>query len=167
MKHVKLDRIDLIILREMQKDGRITNVELSQKAGISAPPCLRRVRALEQAGFIRGYHADIAPDKLGYGMSIFIHVGLANHAESDLLHFAKLVEGWPQVRESYMLTGDSDFLLKVVTQDWEAFQKFLTSQLAGAPNVNHVKSFPTMRRTKYEAGIPIDEASASVETAKE
>lgn len=168
MKHVKLDRIDLIILREMQKNGRITNVELSEKAGISAPPCLRRVRALEKAGYIRGYHADIAPDKLGYGMSIYIHVGLANHAESDLNHFAKLVEGWPQVRESYMLTGDSDFLLKVVTQDWEAFQKFLTSQLAGAQNVNHVKSFPTMRRTKYEPGIPIEEpASALPDTAKE
>lgn len=167
MKHVKLDRIDLIILREMQKDGRVTNVELAQKAGISAPPCLRRVRALEQAGYIRGYHADIAPDKLGYGMSIFIHVGLANHAESDLVHFAKLVDTWPQVRESYMLTGDSDFLLKVVTHDWETFQKFLTSQLAGAPNVNHVKSFPTMRRTKYEPGIPIDESPAPVESAKE
>lgn len=156
MKHVKLDRIDLTILREMQKNGRVTNVELAQKAGISAPPCLRRVRALEQAGFIRSYHADVAPDKMGYGMTVFIHVGLANHAESDLLHFAKTVDTWPQVRESYMLTGDSDFLLKVVAEDWEAFQKFLTSQLTGVPNVNHVKSFPTMRRTKYEPGIPID-----------
>lgn len=167
MKHVKLDRIDLTILREMQNDGRITNVELAQKAGISAPPCLRRVRALEQAGYIRGYHADIAPDKMGFGLSVYIHVGLANHAESDLTHFAKMVDTWPQVRESYMLTGDSDFLLKVVTQDWESFQKFLTSQLAGAPNVNHVKSFPTMRRTKYAPGIPIDEPKPSPASAKD
>jgi len=156
MKHVKLDRIDLTILHEMQKEGRITNVDLAQKAGISAPPCLRRVRALEESGYIRGYHAEIAADKMGFGMTVYIHVGLANHAESDLNHFAKLVDGWPQVRESFMLTGDSDFLLKVVTEDWESFQKFLTTQLTSAPNVNHVKSFPTMRRTKFAPGIPIE-----------
>lgn len=161
MKNVKLDRIDLTILQEMQKNGRITNVELAEKAGISAPPCLRRVRALEDAGYIRGYHADIAPDKMGFGMVVFIHVGLANHGESDLANFSKLLETWPQVRESYMLTGDSDFLLKVVAEDWEAFQKFLTTQLTSAPNVNHVKSFPTMRRAKYEAGIPIDIKAAT------
>jgi DNA-binding Lrp family transcriptional regulator len=159
MKRVKLDHIDLVILNEMQKDGRITNVDLAEKAGISAPPCLRRVRALEQAGFIRGYHADIAPDKMGFGLTVFIHVGLANHSESDLAHFTKLVDSWPQVRESYMLTGDSDFLLKVVSEDWESFQKFLTTQLTTAPNVMHVKSAPAMRRTKFEAGVPIDTKS--------
>lgn len=157
MKHVKLDRIDLRILRELQKDGRMTNVDLAKVAGISAPPCLRRVRALEEAGFIRGYHADVAPDKMGFGLTVFIHVGLANHSEADLTHFAKQVESWPQVRESYMLTGDSDFLLKIVAEDWEAFQKFLTTQLTAAPNVIHVKSAPAMRRTKYEPGVPIDD----------
>ena len=157
MKHVKLDSIDLIILRELQKNGRITNVELSKRAGLSAPPCLRRVRALEEAGYIRGYHADVAPDKMGFGLTVFIHVGLANHSEADLNHFAKQVDSWPQVRASYMLTGDSDFLLKVVSEDWESFQKFLTTQLTAAPNVIHVKSAPAMRRTKYAAGVPIEE----------
>jgi len=156
MKHVKLDRIDLTILRELQKDGRKTNVDLAKIAEISAPPCLRRMRSLEESGLIRGYHADVAPDKLGYGLTVFIHVGLANHAESDLIDFAKLLDTWPAVRESYMMTGDSDFLIKVVAKDWEAFQKFLTSQLAAAPNVNHVKSYPAMRRTKYQPGVPID-----------
>lgn len=155
MKNVKLDHIDLTILNEMKKDGRITNVELAKRAGISAPPCLRRVRALEEAGFIKGYHADIAPDKLGYSLTVFIHVGLANHKESDLIRFAEMIEAWPEVRESYMLTGDSDFLIKVVAENWEGFQKFLTSKLTGAPNVNHVKSFPAMRRTKYAPGVPI------------
>ncbi len=155
MKHVKLDRIDLTILRELQKDGRVTNVDLSKTADISAPPCLRRVRALEEAGYIRGYHADVAPDKLGFGLTVFIHVGLANHTEADLMHFAKQCDHWPQVRESYMMTGDSDFLIKVVAEDWEAFQKFLTTQLTAAPNVNHVKSYPAMRRTKFEPGVPI------------
>ena len=166
MKNVKLDRIDLIILREIQKNGRITNVDLAALAGISAPPCLRRMRALEEAGFIRGYHADVAPDKMGFGMTVFIHVGLANHAESDLLHFAKMVDGWPLVRESYMLAGDTDFLLKVVAEDWEAFQKFITTQLTNAPNVIHVKSFPTIRRAKYEAGIPIEVKARASELEK-
>ena len=161
MKRVKLDRIDLRILRELQKDGRITNVDLAKIVGISAPPCLRRVRALEESGFIRGYHADVAPDKLGFGITVFIEVSLVNHTENDLSHFAKLVEGWPQVRECYMLTGDYDFLLKVVAEDWENFQKFFSSQLSAASNIQHTKSFPAMRRTKYESGVPIDEKSGA------
>src|SRR5579863_7751554 len=105
MKHVKLDTIDRLILRELQEDGRMTNVELAKHVGISAPPCLRRVRALEEAGFIRGYHADVASDKLGFGITVFTQVSLANHGESDVQNFAKLVESWPQVRECYMMTG--------------------------------------------------------------
>lgn len=155
MKNVKLDKIDRIILRELQENGRITNVDLAEKAQISAPPCLRRVRGLEESGYIKGYHADIAAEKLGFGLTVFIHVGLANHTEADLANFARLIDGWPQVRAAYMLTGDSDYLLKVVSEDWETFQKFLTSQLTAAPNVAHVKSFPAMRRTKYAPGIPI------------
>lgn len=157
MKHVKLDRIDLRILRELQKDGRMTNVELAKRVGISAPPCLRRARALEEAGYIRGYHADVAADKLGYGITVFTLVTLTNHAESDLLSFARLAESWPQVRECYMMTGDADFIIRIVAEDWESFQKFLTHDLAGAPNVARVKSAPAMQRTKYEPGVPIDE----------
>ncbi len=160
MKHVKLDRIDLNMLRALQKDGRMTNVDLAKLVGISAPPCLRRLRALEESGFIRGYHADVAGEKLGFGMTVFIHVGLGNHAENDLNHFAALLDSWPQVRESYMLTGDTDFLLKVVCEDWESFQRFLTSQLAATQNVTHVKSSPAMRRTKFAPGAPIDDKSA-------
>ncbi len=161
MKHVKLDRIDLRILRELQKDGRITNVDLAKLVGISAPPCLRRVRALEEAGYIRGYHADVASEKLGYGITVFTQVSLANHAESDLLAFAKLAESWPQIRECYMMTGDADFMIKIVAEDWEGFQRFLTTQLAAAPNVSHVKSAPAVRRTKYEPGVPIDDKNGT------
>ena len=167
MKHVKLDRIDLRILRELQKDGRMTNVELAQRVGISAPPCLRRVRALEESGYIRGYHADVAADKLGFGITVFTLVSLTNHAESDLQNFAKLAESWPQVRESYMMTGDSDFLIKIVAEDWEAFQKFLTHQLAGSPNVAHYKSAPAMQRTKFEPGVPIDDKNGAAPPKKE
>lgn len=161
MKHFKLDRIDLRILRELQKDGRMTNVDLAQRVGISAPPCLRRVRALEESGYIRGYHADVASDKLGFGITVYTLVSLTNHAESDLQNFAKLAESWPQVRECYMMTGDSDFLIKIVAEDWEAFQKFLTHQLAGSPNVAHYKSAPAMQRTKFEPGVPIDDKNGA------
>jgi len=167
MKHVKLDRIDLRILRELQKDGRMTNVDLAKHVGISAPPCLRRVRALEEAGFIRGYHADVAADKLGFGITVFTMVSLTNHAESDLLNFAKLCDSWPQVRECYMMTGDADFIIKIVAEDWEAFQKFLTHQLAGAPNVAHYKSAPAMQRTKYDPGVPIDDKNGAAPLKKE
>jgi len=159
MKHVKLDRIDLRILRELQKDGRMTNVELAKHVGISAPPCLRRVRALEESGYIRGYHADVAAEKLGYGITVFTLVSLTNHTESDLNNFAKMCEGWPEVRECYMMTGDADFIIRIVAEDWEAFQNFLTHKLAGAPNIAHYKSAPAMQRTKYEPGVPIDDKS--------
>jgi DNA-binding Lrp family transcriptional regulator len=157
MKHVKLDRVDKIILRELQDNGRITNVELAQKAGISAPPCLRRVRALEEAGYIRGYHADIVGEKLGYGMISFMLVSISRHSEVDLVNFVNMVESWPEVRFCYMLTGDADFLVKVVTKDLASFQNFLTSRMISAPNVAQVKSLPAVRRTNYHAGFPIPE----------
>ncbi len=157
MKNVKLDRIDRIILRELQENGRITNVELAQKAGISPPPCLRRTRALEEAGYIRGYHADIVPEKMEYNLTVFIQVTLSHHAEKDLDNFAKLLQSWPQVRFCYMLAGDPDFLIKVVSKNWPAFQEFLTKQLVAAPNVDQIKSLPTVRRTHYNAGVPIEE----------
>jgi len=156
MKHVKLDSTDRTILRLLQESGRLANIDLAQKVGLSAPTCLRRVRALESAGYIRGYHADIVAEKMGFGLTVFVLVALNNHAESDLAHFAKIVDGWPEVRACHMLTGDSDFLLHILTEDWEAFQKFLTSRLTTVPNVAHVKSFPAMRRTKHETGVLIE-----------
>src|ERR671912_2198013 len=107
MRRVKLDRIDRRILRDLQADGRMTNVELARRAGISAPPCLRRVRALEESGYIRGYHADINPEALGFGVTIFAQVGLASQAEADLKAFEELVRSWPEVRECHMLAGET------------------------------------------------------------
>jgi DNA-binding Lrp family transcriptional regulator len=156
MRHVKLDRIDRRILRDLQADGRMTNVELARRAGISAPPCLRRVRALEEAGFIRGYHADLNAEMLGYGVTVFAHVGLNSQAESDLKAFEALIRTWPEVREASMLAGETDFLLKIVAEDWDAYQKFLTSKLTAAPNVSHVKSALSIRTSKYEPGVPIE-----------
>ncbi len=162
MSRVKLDRIDLKILRELQTDGRMTNLELAKRVGISAPPCLRRVRALKKAGYILGYHADVAPDMLGFGITAFVAVELTNHSEADFDRFVAVAEGWPNVRECHMLTGDADFLLKVVAKDLDAFQKFITSQLASAQNVHHVKSSLAMKRAKCEYGVPLDEAISTM-----
>lgn len=155
MRRSKLDKIDRRILRDLQADGRITNVDLAHRAGISAPPCLRRVRALEEAGLIRGYHAEINPEALGFGVTVFAQVGLASQAESDLRAFELLVSSWPEVREAHMLAGETDFLLKVVASDWDSYQRFLTTKLTAAPNITQVRSSLAIRASKFEPGVPI------------
>ena len=156
MARLKPDRVDLRILRDLRDRGRMTNVELARRAGISPPPCLRRVRALERAGCIRGYHADIDPAALGFGVTVFANVGLHSQAEADLNAFEALVESWPEVRECHMLAGETDFVLKVVATDWDAYQRFLTTKLTAAPNVSVVKSALAVRTSKSRPGVPIE-----------
>ena len=156
MAKVKLDRIDRKILSELQKDGRITNVELAERVGISAPPCLRRVRALEDNNFIMGYHAHLDANILGYGVTVFAQVGLASQSEADLKRFIEQTQGWGQVRECYMVAGEADFLLKIVAADWDDYQQFLTQHLTATPNVSHIKSSLTVKLCKYEPGIPVN-----------
>ena len=155
MQRVKLDRIDRQILSDLQRDGRMTNVKLAKRSGISAPPCLRRVRALEEGGYIRGYHADLEPKALGYNVTIFAMVGLTSQAEADLEAFERIIADWPEVRECYMLAGETDFLLKIVAADWDAYQNFLTSRLTAAKNVSHVKSALSIRASKIAPGVPV------------
>lgn len=155
MRHVKLDDIDYRILENLQKSGRITNVELAEKVGITAPPCLRRVRALEQAGFIRGYHADLDGEAMGFGLTVFAMVGLHSQAECDLRAFEQLVAEWPLVRETYMLNGEIDFILKIVARDLAQFQTFLTTRLTPAPNVDSVKTSLSIRCAKKLNGVPV------------
>lgn len=161
MVQVKLDRIDLKILRDLQDNGRMTNVKLAKRVGISPPPCLRRVRTLEQTDCIRGYHADVNPASLGFGVTVFAHVGLSSQAETDLVAFEKLVESWPEVRECHMLAGETDFLIKIVAIDWDCYQKFLTSRLTPAPNVSVVKSALAIRTGTHRPGVPISIEGAS------
>jgi DNA-binding Lrp family transcriptional regulator len=156
MQRVKLDRIDRRILIDLQADGRMTNVELAHRAGISAPPCLRRVRALEEAGFIRGYHAETDALALGYHVMVFAQVGLSSQADTDLKAFEALIQEWPEVRECFMLAGETDFLLKIVAKDWDDYQRFLTNKLTKAPSVNHVKSALAIRTAKSLPGVPIN-----------
>ena len=158
----KLDPIDRRILAELQADGRMTNVELARRVGISAPPCLRRVRALEEAGFIRGYHADIDARALGFEVQVFAMVGLHSQAEADLSAFEARCRNWPLVRECHMLNGEIDFILKCVAPDLSTFQSFLTEELTAADNVASVKTSLVIRCAKDQPGVPFDVLEARV-----
>lgn len=133
----------------------MTNVELAQRVGLTAPPCLRRVRVLEEAGVIRAYHAELDHAKLGYGITVFAMVSLKSQAEADLKAFEAYIANLPEVRECYMLNGEIDFMLKVVARDLQSFQSFLTSQLTSAANVNSVKTSLTIRTSKHTVGVPV------------
>ena len=149
-----LDSIDRRILAELQEDGRITNVELSRRAGISAPPCLRRVRRLEEAGIIRGYHADTDPQTLGWEITFFVIVGLESQKEVVLSGFEQMVADWPEVRECHMIRGGGDFLLRLVARD-TAHENVLTQKLTGAPQVSRVQTLQTIRTSRYLTGVPL------------
>ena len=151
-----LDQIDRRLLAELQDDGRMTNVELAGRVGLTAPPCLRRVRALEEAGVIKGYHAQVDGAKLGYAITVFAMVSLKSQAEDALRGFEDHMKGLPEVRECHMLNGEIDFILKIVAKDLQGFQEFLTSKLTPAPNVASVKTSLTIRTAKQVPGVPIE-----------
>ncbi|MGI3777514.1 MAG: Lrp/AsnC family transcriptional regulator [Janthinobacterium lividum] len=150
----ELDGIDRRILDELQQDGRMTNVELARRAGISAPPCLRRVRRLEEAGIIRGYHADTDPQVLGWEITFFAIVGLDSQKETVLTAFETLVADWPEVRECHMIRGGGDFLLRLVARD-TAHENQLTRRLTGAPGVARVQTLQTIRTSRSLSGVPL------------
>ena len=150
-----LDEIDLKILEALQDDGRITNVDLAAKVGLTAPPCLRRVRTLEERGYITSYHAHLEPVAMGFTITVFAMVSLKSQAETDLLAFEAYVSALPEVRECHMLNGEIDFILKVVAADLRSFQQFLTSRLTQAPNVASVKTSLTIRTSKNLPGVPV------------
>jgi DNA-binding Lrp family transcriptional regulator len=152
---LSLDATDWKILRELQRQGRLTNVELAGRVGLSPPPCLRRVRALEKAGAIEGYRAVLNAGALGYDVNLFALVGLKSQAEAELRAFTACVARWPLVREAYALSGEADFLLKCTAQDLASLQDFVIRELTAAPNVEHVKTTLILRVEKYEPGVPI------------
>lgn len=149
------DSVDLKILAELQADGRMTNVELASRVGLTAPPCLRRVRGLEEDGAIEGYHAALDPARLGYAITVFAMVSLKSQAEADLQAFENHVAALDPVRECHMLNGEIDFILKIVARDLQEFQAFLTTSLTTAPNVASVKTSLTIRRAKHLPGVPV------------
>lgn len=150
-----LDAIDWKILRELQRDGRMTNVELSRRVGISAPPCLRRVKRLEETGIIRGYRALLNAPALGMDVVAFCLIGLHHQADGELKAFAERTRGWPVVRDAWMVSGESDFLLHCVTRDLATFQGFVIEELTSTPNVDTVRTALTIRQVKDEGLVEI------------
>lgn len=150
----QLDAVDLKILAEIQADGRITNVELAARAGISPPPCLRRVRALEEAGYIRGYRGVLDGGKLGFDVTVFALVHLSSQAEADLRAFEHYVRAEPMVRECWMLSGEVDFILKCVAPDMPTFHEFVT-RLTSGPHVRNVKTSLVLHNSKDEPSVPL------------
>lgn len=153
---VRLDATDWRILKELQSDGRLTNVALAQRVGLSPPPCLRRVHALERAGFIRGYHAVLDAAMTGFEIQAFAMVTLRSQGEAELREFENRLLTWPSVREAYMMAGDADYMLKCIAADMTAFQAFILDQLTPLPNVASVKTTIVLREAKHEAGVPIE-----------
>jgi DNA-binding Lrp family transcriptional regulator len=150
-----LDAIDWKILRELQREGRITNVELSSRVGISAPPCLRRVKRLEDAGIIRGYRALLNAPALGLDVVAFCLIGLHHQSETELKAFADRTRNWPVVRAAWMVSGESDFMLHCVASDLATFQGFVIEELTSAPNVDTVRTALTIRQIKDEGPVAI------------
>lgn len=155
MLKADLDAIDWRILRELQDEGRITNVELARRVGISAPPCLRRVKRLEEAGIIQGYRATLKAGALGLDVTAFCLVGLRHQSDAELRAFSALVEGWPIVRRAWMVSGESDFMLHCVAPDLGAFQGFVIDTITAAPNVDTVRTALTIRQIKDEGLVVI------------
>ena len=166
MRSARLDATDWRILHELQADGRITNVELARKVGISAPPCLRRVRALEEAGIIKGFTALLNDKALGFDVNAFAMIKLHSQAEADLIAFEKHAQSSPIVRDCYMLSGEIDFLLRCVAPDLSAFQEFIIHELTAAPNVASVKTSLVIRASKHEEGVPVELAAGAGAAAK-
>lgn len=151
----ELDAIDWKILRELQDDGRMTNVELSRRVGISAPPCLRRVKRLEDQGLIRGYRAMLDGAALGMDVVGFCQIGLHRQSDGDLKAFAERTRTWPIVRAAWMVSGDSDFMLHCVAPDLSTFQSFVIEELTSSPNVDTVRTALTIRQVKDEGMVAI------------
>ena len=151
----KPDTIDWKILKELQREGRISNVDLAARVGLSPPPTLRRVQALEEAGYVTGYRARLASEKLGYGAQVIALVGLKSQAEEQMRDFERRISGWPIVRECFAVSGVADYVLKCVGRDVQSIQSFLMGALAKTPNVESVKTSLILRVAKDEPEVPL------------
>jgi len=149
-----LDAVDRQILAELQSDGRMTNVELARRVELSAPPCLRRVRRLEEAGIIKGYHAEVDPVSLGWEITFFALVGLDSQKQAVLEAFQDEVKTWPEVRECHMIRGGGDFLVRLVARD-TAHENALTQRLTSHASVSRVQTLQTIHTAKQVPGVPL------------
>jgi Lrp/AsnC family leucine-responsive transcriptional regulator len=155
MLKMALDAIDQRILSALQGNARLSNVELANQAGLSPSPCLRRVRALEDEGIIKGYAALVDQEAVGLPVSVFVMVSLEKQVEQALEIFEERVRALPEVMECYLMTGDSDYLLRVVTRDLQAYERFLMQQLTKFPGVSSIKSSFALKQVVYRTALPI------------
>lgn len=153
----KISDVDAKILRRLQNNARISNVDLARAVGLSPSPCLRRVRALEDSGLIRSYAALLEPSALGLDVSVFVRVSLEKQVEKALERFEAAVMKRSEVMECYLMTGDSDYLLRVVVPDIESFERFLLDHLTRIPGVASIKSSFALKQVKYRTALPLPE----------
>jgi len=151
-----LDATDLAILNELQRDAKLTNVELAARVHLSPSPCLARVRELERCGVIQRYVALAAPQSLGLNVSVFIQISLDKQVERSLEVFERAVAQYPEVMECYLMTGDADYMLRVIVRDVPALQKFIVGGLARIPGVSNIRSSFALKQVKYETALPVE-----------
>ncbi|MCC7250182.1 MAG: Lrp/AsnC family transcriptional regulator [Lysobacter sp.] len=151
----ELDRIDLQLLAELQRSGRLTNAELAERVHLSPSACLRRVPRLERDGTIAGYRAEIDPERLGLGLQAFVRVQLRQHDAAAIDAFAALVDAWDEVIACHALTGDMDYLLQIAVRDLDHFSRFLLDRLLNQAGVADVNSSFVLRTVKAFRGIPL------------
>lgn len=155
MSQIELDAIDQRILGRLQGNARLSNVDLADEVGLSPSPCLRRVRALEEAGVITGYAALVDQEAVGLPVSVFIMVTLERQVEHALEEFESKVRALPEVMECYLMTGDSDYLLRVVTRDLRAYESFLMTHLTKFAGVSSIKSSFALKQVVYRTALPM------------
>lgn len=152
---LNLDRIDLAILRVLQEDARLPNAQLADRIGLSPSPCLRRVKRLQQLGLIRGFATLLEPRAVGLGVNVFVSVTLNDQARPELEQFEQLVGQCPEVMECYLMTGDFDYLLRVVATDLDAYQRFLIEKLTRIPGVANIKSSFALKQVIQRHALPL------------
>ena len=155
MPNYELDAIDLRILSELQMHGRLKNVELASRVGLSPSPCLARVRALESAGVIDRYVALVNPESLNLGISVFIQVALERQTEPTLNEFESRMLGFDEVMECYLMTGDSDYLVRLVVEDMKSLRRFIVNELSTIPGVANIRSSFALKQVKYKTALPL------------
>jgi Lrp/AsnC family leucine-responsive transcriptional regulator len=153
--NMPLDAIDLAILSELQRDGSLSNVELARRVRLSPSPCLARVRALEEAGTIRRYVALVDPEALGLGVSVFISISLREQNTATLAEFERRIGAHEEVMEAYLMTGDADYLLRVVVPDIRSLERFILERLSPIPGVEKIRSSFTLKQVRYKTALPL------------
>jgi DNA-binding Lrp family transcriptional regulator len=150
-----MDEFDTKILDALQRDGRKTNYELADLAGLSASQCSRRRAALEESGVIEGYHAKLSGEQLGLKVLVFVQVALATHSPDNSKRFAKLIDSLDEVQEAYALTGETDYLVKLVVEDLAALSRILNDVLLPHQSVAHVRSSIVLDKLKFTNQLPL------------